>query len=153
MFPSPLPFEAEYYSQRGSVSGTLLIAEATFITPQAGGYPNIPEIYSDAQIAAWKTVTDAVHANGSFIFLQLWALGRTAHPDFLNMESGTILKSASDLPMKDGAVPVPLTEEEIWKYVGYYKQAAKCDFGGFWRGSASWSEWISDWSINSGCNE
>jgi hypothetical protein len=44
----PLPFVAEYYSQRGSVSGTLLIAEATLIAPQAGGYPNIPGIYSDA---------------------------------------------------------------------------------------------------------
>jgi NADPH2 dehydrogenase len=116
---------AEYYSQRSSVSGTLLIAEATFIAPQAGGYPNIPGIYSDAQIVAWKKVTDAVHANGSFFFLQLWGLGRTANPDFLNMESGTIVKSVSDVPMKDGAVPAPLTEEEIWKYIGYYKQAAK----------------------------
>jgi NADPH2 dehydrogenase len=44
----PLPFVAEYYSQRGSVSGTLLIAEATLTAPQAGGYPNIPGIYSDA---------------------------------------------------------------------------------------------------------
>jgi NADPH2 dehydrogenase len=41
------------------------------------------------------------------------------------MESGTIVKSASDVPMKDGAVPAPLTEEEIRKYVGYYKEAAK----------------------------
>jgi len=105
--------------------GTLLIVEATFIALQAGGHPNVPGIYSDAQIAAWEKVTDAVHTKGSFIFLQLWALGRTAHAGFLNTESGTIVKSPSDVPMKDAAVPVPLTEEEIWEYVGYYKQAAK----------------------------
>jgi NADPH2 dehydrogenase len=120
----PLPFVAEYYSQRGSVPGTLLIAEATFIALQAGGYPNIPGIWNEAQIAAWKKVTDAVHANDSFIFLQLWALGRTANADFLNYESRAIVKSSSDVPMKGGVVPTPLTEEEIWGYVGYYKQAA-----------------------------
>src|SRR4051794_34610739 len=67
----PLPFVSTYYSQRGSYGGTLLITEATFIAPRAGGYENVPGIYNSAQIAAWKKITDAVHKKGSFIFLQL----------------------------------------------------------------------------------
>ena len=49
-----LPNVKEYYAQRGSTPGTLLISEATFITPQAGGYKNAPGIWSDEQIKAWK---------------------------------------------------------------------------------------------------
>lgn len=74
----PLPFVADYYSQRGSTPGTLLISEATFIRPEAGGMKNVPGIWNQAQIDGWKVVTDAVHAKKSFIFLQLWALGRAA---------------------------------------------------------------------------
>ena len=124
---TPLPFVAEYYAQRASYPGTLLVTEATFISPQAGGYGNVPGIYTAEQIQAWKKVTDAVHAKKSFIFLQLWALGRAASPDVLKAELGEKGKvvSASDLPFEGGAVPTPLTEEEIWEYVEVYKQAAK----------------------------
>ena len=52
----PLPFMVEYYAQRSSVPGTLLITEATFIAPQAGGYANVPGIWSEQQIAEWKKV-------------------------------------------------------------------------------------------------
>ena len=52
----PLPIMKEYYAQRGSTPGTLLISEATFIAPQAGGYKNAPGIWSDEQIKAWKEV-------------------------------------------------------------------------------------------------
>jgi NADPH2 dehydrogenase len=45
-----------YYAQRASVPGTLIISEATFIAPQAGGYANAPGIWSNAQIAGWKPV-------------------------------------------------------------------------------------------------
>ena len=121
----PLPFVAEYYAQRASVPGTLLITEATFIAPQAGGYSNVPGIYNDSQIAAWKKVTDAVHAKGSFIYLQLWALGRAADPEVLKAELGAAVKSSSDVPMKGGGKPQPLTEEEIHEYIGLYAQAAK----------------------------
>lgn len=85
----------------------------------------MPGIYNEAQIAAWKKVTDAVHAKGSYIFLQLWALGRTANAYVLEVELGTTVKSSSDVPVKGGVVPEPLTEEEIWEYVDYYRQAAK----------------------------
>ncbi|KAJ7157621.1 NADH:flavin oxidoreductase/NADH oxidase [Mycena crocata] len=79
----PSPIMAEYYAQRGSTPGTLLIAEATFIAKKAGGFKNVPGIWSTEQITAWKRVTDAVHAKGSFIYLQLWALGRCAYVEHL----------------------------------------------------------------------
>jgi NADPH2 dehydrogenase len=123
----PLPFVAEYYAQRASYPGTLLVTEGTFIAPQAGGYSNVPGIYNDAQIQAWKKITDAVHAKKSFIILQLWALGRAASEDVLKAELGEKgkLVAPSNLPMPGGTTPTPLTEQEIWEYVGYYKQAAK----------------------------
>jgi len=123
----PLPFVAEYYAQRASAPGTLLITEATFIAPRAGGYSNVPGIYNADQIAAWKKVTDAVHAKKSFIYLQLWALGRAAHADILQAEGGPSARvvSASDIPFEGGEKPSPLTEEEIKEYIGLYAQAAK----------------------------
>jgi NADPH2 dehydrogenase len=62
-----LPMAAEYYGQRASVPGTLLITEATFIGEQYGGYPNAPGIYRKDQVEAWKKITDEVHKKGSFI--------------------------------------------------------------------------------------
>ena len=120
---------AEYYAQRASVPGTLLITEATFIAPQAGGYANAPGIWSKAQIESWKAVTAAVHKKGSFIFLQLWALGRAAHLAELQKEpelgDQAKIVSASDIPFEGGEKPTPLTEEEIHEYIGLYAQAAK----------------------------
>lgn len=122
----PLPFVAEYYAQRASYPGTLLVAEATFIAPQAGGYAHVPGIYNAAQIDAWKKVTAAVHAKKSFIFLQLWALGRTADYGTLREELGPSARvvgpSGGGFP--GGPAPTALTDAEIWEYVGLYKQAA-----------------------------
>ena len=56
----PTDLVAEYYAQRASVPGTLLITEATYIAPQASGMPNAPGIWSDAQIAAWKKVSPGI---------------------------------------------------------------------------------------------
>ncbi|KAG8849724.1 hypothetical protein FRB96_000664 [Tulasnella sp. 330] len=115
---------AEYYSQRASL-GTLLISEATPISAAAGGYPNIPGIYTDDQIAGWKHVTDAVHAKGGFIYLQMWAIGRAAMKTIL-AKDGFEVVSASDIPIsEDKAVPRALTKEEILEYVQRYAQAAK----------------------------
>ncbi|TFY53576.1 hypothetical protein EVG20_g10050, partial [Dentipellis fragilis] len=52
----PQDVTVEYYAQRASVSGTLLICEPTFVAPEAGGYDNVPGVWSDAQIAQWKKV-------------------------------------------------------------------------------------------------
>lgn len=120
----PLDMVAEYYAQRASVPGTLLITEATFISPEAGGFSCAPGIYNDAQIKAWKRVTHAVHAKGSYIFLQLWALGRAAHPSVLKKE-GQKLVSSSNVPLPDSETPVPLTEEEIQSFISSYAKAAK----------------------------
>jgi N-ethylmaleimide reductase len=70
----------EYYSQRASKGG-LIISEATPVSIRGYGYAGAPGIYSDRQIAGWRHVTDAVHARGDRIFLQLWHVGRQSHPD------------------------------------------------------------------------
>ncbi|KAI0830333.1 hypothetical protein BC628DRAFT_1357469 [Trametes gibbosa] len=118
-----------YYAQRASVPGTLLISEATFIAPYAGLYPNVPGVWSDEQIAVWKKIADAVHAKGSYIYLQLWALGRAAHLPTLRAENPDYpYVSASDVPLadkNDGAKPRPLTHAEIKQYVQAYAQAAR----------------------------
>lgn len=117
----------EYYSQRASVSGTLLITEATFISPRASGYANVPGIYNKAQIDAWKNVTDAVHEKGSYIICQLWALGRAAQPEIVRKEAGEEwFASSSAVPMEAGTEePRVLDEEDIWGFIGNYAQAAK----------------------------
>ncbi|RDB16613.1 putative inactive dehydrogenase EasA [Hypsizygus marmoreus] len=124
----PLPHVVEYYTQRASVPGTLLISEATYIAQQAGGYPNAPGIWSDAQISAWKKITEAVHSKGSFIYLQLWALGRAAtHAQLLSEDPSLPYVSASNLPIgdrKDGTVPRALSLSEIKEYVQLYATAA-----------------------------
>ncbi len=78
--PGDLPYDlhAEYYSQRASEGG-LVITEATDITPQAHGYPWVPGVYSDEQLAGWRKVTDAVHAKGGLIVNQIWHVGRVSH--------------------------------------------------------------------------
>jgi N-ethylmaleimide reductase len=74
----PGPFAATYYQQRASAG--LIVSEATQVSPQGVGYPGTPGIHSAEQVAGWKRVTDAVHAAGGRIFLQLWHVGRISHP-------------------------------------------------------------------------
>ncbi|MFT4276625.1 MAG: alkene reductase [Rhodopseudomonas sp.] len=75
----PSPLAAEYYGQRASAG--LLITEASQVSQQGQGYQDTPGIYSDAQVAGWKTVTDEVHKRGGKIFIQLWHVGRISHVD------------------------------------------------------------------------
>ncbi|KAH9929569.1 NADH:flavin oxidoreductase/NADH oxidase [Epithele typhae] len=124
----PTDLMVEYYTQRASVPGTLLVSEAVFIAPQAGIIPHVPGIYKDAQIAAWKKVTDAVHAKGSYIVCQLWALGRSARPALLQLENPKyphVAPSPIALKSSHEAVPRALTTDEIAEYVQLYAQAAK----------------------------
>ncbi len=74
----PQPMHATYYGQRAHPGG-LLITEATDIVESARGYPGAPGIYSAPQLAAWKVVTEAVHAKGGLIVMQLWHTGRISH--------------------------------------------------------------------------
>ena len=71
---------AGYYSQRAS-KGELIISEATPVSIRGNGHAGAPGIYLDSQIAGWHRVTDAVHAKGGRIFLQLWHVGRQSHTD------------------------------------------------------------------------
>jgi N-ethylmaleimide reductase len=70
-----------YYEQRASAG--LIVTEATPISAMAHGYPALPGIYTDAQVAGWKKITDAVHAKGGKIVIQLWHVGRISHPTLL----------------------------------------------------------------------
>ncbi|OSS54439.1 hypothetical protein B5807_00374 [Epicoccum nigrum] len=120
-----LPFAAEYYGQRASIPGTLLITEATLITGQHGGYPNVPAIETQEQIDAWKAVTEAVHKKGSFIYLQLWALGRVANKEFAQSQGITVKSSSATQLSEEYDVPKEMSVEEIKETVGAYAQAAK----------------------------
>ena len=73
----PTPLMAEYYRQRASAG--LIISEATQISAQAKGYAGAPGLHSEAQIAAWKKITAAVHAEQGHIAVQLWHTGRISH--------------------------------------------------------------------------
>jgi len=84
----PTDLMVKYYGQRVSEGG-LIISEATSITRKNRGYLGAPGIYSDDQIIGWKKVTDAIHAKGGRIFLQLWHVGRVSHVD-----------------LNDGAIPI-----------------------------------------------
>jgi NADPH2 dehydrogenase len=120
-----LPIVKEYYEQRASVPGTLIITEATFISPQAGGYAHVPGIWSEDQIRAWKQVTDAVHANRSFIFVQLWALGRVAKADVLSKTGHEVVSSSAVAVSPDQPPPHALSESEIRDYIAEYVHASK----------------------------
>lgn len=125
----PTDAMVEYYAKRADAG--LIISEATIIRPDGQGYPNTPGLYSEAQIAGWKKVTDAVHVNGGKIFAQLWHTGRVAHPHFWG---GEYVLAPSAVAF-DGTVPrmrelvytVPkeATSEEIAQLVEDYAQAAQ----------------------------
>jgi len=115
----------EYYKQRTSEPGTLAITEGTIIAPHAGGNSNVPGIWNDEQIAGWKQITDAVHANGSFIFLQLWVLGRVAEGDVLRKAGNYSVVGPSAIATEGYETPRALTVEEIKEYVKLYATAAE----------------------------
>jgi len=125
----PTDLMAEHYAQRAS--GGLIIAEATMAMEGCSAFWKEPGIYSDAQIAGWKKVTDAVHAKGGRIVLQIWHGGRACHPA-LNNDKQPVAPSA--IAIKDEVhtpqgkqpytVPHALTLEEIPGIIEGFKQAA-----------------------------
>jgi N-ethylmaleimide reductase len=84
----------EYYSQRAS-DGGLIVSEGTSISVAAGGWFGAPGLYSDEQVAGWKSITNAVHAKRGYMFSQLWHTGRASHVDSTN---GTTPVSSSVNP-------------------------------------------------------
>ncbi len=128
----PGPVNAEYYAQR-STPGGLLIAEATPVSWQGHGHPNVPGIHTAEQIAGWKTVTDAVHAKGGVIYLQLWHTGRVSHsshqkdgglpvgPSAIKADGMTISAEFKPVPYE---TPRALDIAEIPGIVASFRQAA-----------------------------
>lgn len=122
--------KAEYYSQRASAG--LIIAEATGISQEGLGWPSAPGIWSQAQVDAWKPVTEAVHDADGRIILQLWHMGRLVHPDFLGGEQ-PVSASATTAPgyahtaegKKDYAEARALETSEIPRIISDYVRAAK----------------------------
>src|ERR1700761_3293654 len=132
---APRPLNAEYYAQRATPGG-LLVAEASPVVPTGFGNPNVPGIYSDAQIAGWKRVVDAVHAKGGIIFLQLWHVGRVSHSSLQPggalpvapsaVAIGADLKAATaDGKGAQYETPRALETDEVAQIVAAYGQAAR----------------------------
>ena len=127
----PTPHTATYYAQRASAG--LLITEASQVSEQGVGYLGTPGIHTDAQTAGWRQVTDAVHAKGGRIFLQLWHVGRISHPD---LQPGGALPVAPSALRPEGmaytasgkqpfVTPRALTADEIPGIVAQFALGAR----------------------------
>jgi N-ethylmaleimide reductase len=125
----PPAFAADYYGQRADAG--LIVSEATNISSQARGYAMTPGIWSDAQVAAWQPIVDAVHRRGGLIFLQLWHTGRISHPD---LHGGALPVAPSAIAaegqaftnegLKKFVIPRALETDEIPAIVADYQHAA-----------------------------
>ncbi|MEV1025643.1 alkene reductase [Streptomyces sp. NPDC050264] len=127
----PGPSAKLYYTQRASAG--LIVSEGTAISPEAIGNPNIPGLWNDAQVQAWKPVTDAVHDAGAAIVTQLWHTGRASHPSLQPGGKDPVAPSAIAITgltfARDGRTPYvtprALETEEIPRIVAQYGQAAR----------------------------
>ncbi|MEP9353911.1 alkene reductase [Xanthobacter sp. KR7-65] len=126
----PSPMAAQYYGQRADAG--LLITEASQISQQGQGYQDTPGIYSDAQVEGWKTVTDAVHAKGGRIFIQLWHVGRVSHTSLQPNGGAPVAPSALVAATKtyvnnsfaETSMPRALETSEIAGILEDYRRAA-----------------------------
>lgn len=122
---------AQYYGQRAGAG--LLIAEATVVSPQGIGYLGTPGIYTDEQAQSWRKVTDAVHAKGGVIFLQLWHCGRASHSSFhggaLPVSASAVRLEGDEIHTPDGKqpheTPRALETDELPRLVADYVAAAR----------------------------
>jgi 2,4-dienoyl-CoA reductase-like NADH-dependent reductase (Old Yellow Enzyme family) len=126
----PNELMAQYYVQRASAG--LILTEATAVTPQGVGYADTPGIWSESQVAGWKMVTDAVHAAGGRIFLQLWHVGRISDPSFLDGElpvAPSAIPAAGHVsllrPKRAYPTPRALDTEEIPGIVAAFRKGAE----------------------------
>jgi N-ethylmaleimide reductase len=133
----PNDLMAKYYRQRATAG--LIISEATQISELSLGYANTPGIHTPAQVEGWKKVTQAVHEAGGRIFLQLWHVGRAAHPAYMN-GAQPVAPSAVPIPGEahtpEGKIPYAtpraLTKPEIAEIVDQYREgASKAKAAGF----------------------
>ena len=127
---TPHALHAEYYAQRAGAG--LIITEGTQISAEGKGYAFTPGIYAPAQVAGWKTVTDAVHARGGKIAAQLWHVGRISHTSLLNGADpvapsaiGAASKTFDGKGFVETSVPRALTLDEIPRVIDDYRKAAR----------------------------
>lgn len=122
---------AEYYAQRAGAG--LIITEGSQISPEGKGYIQTPGIHTAAQAAAWRKVTDAVHAKGGKIVIQLWHVGRITHESLLpkgihavsSTDAAAEAQTFTHNGFKPTAKPQALSAEGIQRVVADYVQAAK----------------------------
>lgn len=126
----PNDLMTEYYIQRSGAG--LILSEATSVTPQGVGYPDTPGIWSDEQVAGWRKVTEAVHAAGGRILLQLWHVGRVSDPVYLNGDlpvAPSAIAPAGHVslirPMKEFVTPRALELSEIPGIIAAYRKGAE----------------------------
>lgn len=120
-----------YYAQRSSAG--LIITEGVFPSAMGKGYVHTPGIETDAQAAAWKKVTEAVHANGGRIFMQLMHCGRISHPSLLPNEAQPVAPSAikptgktwTASGLQDFITPRELSKDEIVSVINDYRMATR----------------------------
>jgi N-ethylmaleimide reductase len=126
----PTALHAKYYGQRASAG--LIVSEGVFVSPASVGWADVPGLWSEGQVKAWRPVTDAVHKAGGRIFAQLWHTGALSHPDFFD---GARPVSASDVDpgqqsvtpsgYKPTVVPRPMTKNEVRQTVADFGHAAR----------------------------
>jgi len=135
--PGALPnaLMATYYTQRASAG--LIITEATAISHQGQGYADVPGIWSEEQVTRWKVITDAVHAAGGKIVMQLWHVGRVSHTELQPNHQAPVAPSAltaktKTVLIKDGvptfvetSAPRALELTELPGIVNDYRRAAR----------------------------
>ncbi|MDR3095724.1 MAG: alkene reductase [Paraburkholderia sp.] len=128
---SPGALAAEYYAQRAGVG--LIVTEGTQPSDDGQGYLTTPGIYTDAHVAAWKQTTDAVHARGAHLFIQLMHAGRMSHPDNTPHHRPGVAPSAiapgtqmfTARGMLDIPAPRALSTEEVRQTVQDFRYAAR----------------------------
>ncbi|GLW33813.1 alkene reductase [Actinoplanes regularis] len=128
---SPTSLMATYYAQRAGAG--LIITEGVQPSVAGQGYTDTPGLHSDEQIAAWREVTDAVHAEGGVIFAQLMHAGRIGHPDTLPGDlvpvGPSAVRPAGQIFTPDGLrdfeTPKELTEDEIAATIADFATAAR----------------------------
>ncbi len=127
----PSDLATDYYSQRAGVG--LIIAEATQVSETAQGYSSTPGLHTEEQIEGWKKVTDAVHAKGGKIFVQLWHTGRMSHTIFQPGNQAPVAPSAIAAKAKtfvagegyvDTSTPRALETAEVAQVVNDFRTAA-----------------------------
>ena len=132
--PSNVPnaLMEKYYSLRTDAG--LIITEGTSPSANGLGYARIPGLFSEAQTQGWKRVTDAVHASGGHIFIQLMHTGRISHPDNMPADTKIVAPSSIAAPgelwtdragMKSHATPIEMSEADIAQAIGEYVNASK----------------------------